>query len=109
MTTITDTRPSDNEERECRLLALLQRVWTFAITTKSDYARDYADEIAQAASAGFITTQVPPGYDQPAQYYGRLWKVTPDGLNFLYENASRIAAQEVAQYEADYVETPAND
>ena len=108
--TIIDTRPSDNEARECRLLALLQRVWTYAITTKSDYARDYADEIAQASSAGFITTQVPPGYDQPAQSYGRLWKVTPDGLNYLYENAFRIAAAEVAQYEADYVvEGPAND
>lgn len=110
MTTIVDTRPPAMEDRERRLLGLLQRVWTYAITTKSDYAREYADEIAQASSAGFLTTQVAPGYVSDegeilmAVAYGRLWKITPTGLQFLYDQGDQIAADEVAQYIEGYVE-----
>lgn len=86
------------EEREVRLLQLLQRVWTYAITTKSDYARDYADEIAEAASRRFLTTAVVPG----GAIHGRLWKITPAGLNHLWEHAQRIAEEEVAKYAEAY-------
>ena len=96
---IIDTRPANNAEREQRLLALLQRVWTYAITTKSDLARDYADEIAQASSAGLLTTEVLPN----TGIYGRLWKITPDGLDHLWENAEAIATEEAVKYLEDFV------
>ncbi len=89
-----------------RLLALLQRVWTYSITTKSDYARAYADEIAQGASAGFLTTQIAPGditkQDRPV--FGRVWKVTPQGMAYLYEHADLIGQAEIDQYIEGYVE-----
>lgn len=95
---IEDPRPPERDAREARLLQLLQRVWTFAITTKSDYSREYADEIAEAASRGFVTTAVVPGRD----LFGRLWKITPAGCSFLYEQADRIADQEVVNYAEAY-------
>lgn len=95
---IEDPRPPVLEDREVRLLQLLQRVWTYAITTKSDYAREYADEIAEAASRGFLTTAVVPG----RAIHGRLWKVTPQGLSHLYDRASLIADQEVSKYAEAY-------
>lgn len=91
---LADTRPAHAEDREVNLLCLLQRVWTYAFTTKSDLARAYADEIAEAASRGFLTTSVVPNRD----IHGRLWKVTPCGLAHLYENAGMIADEEVANY-----------
>lgn len=82
-----------------RLLAALQRVWTYARSTKSDFAREYADEIAQAASAGYITTQVAPGpYDPDFDVFGRLWKITPAGLTVLWVNSDLIAEEEVANF-----------
>jgi hypothetical protein len=115
MATIVDTRPPALEDRERRLLQILQRVWTYAITTKSDYAREYADEIAQASSAGFLTTQVAPGYaerhgdtitqgeNQKVAAFGRLWKITPEGLEFLYANGDLIAEDEARRYEEDFL------
>lgn len=102
---ITDARPSDNEGRDHRLLSLLQRVWTYAITTKSDRAREYADEIAQAASAGFLTTEVLPN----TGVFGRLWKVTPLGLTYLWDKADAVATEEALKYLEDYTaDEPAN-
>lgn len=98
------------EDRERRLLGLLQRVWTYAITTKSDYAREYADEIAQGASAGLLTTAVtyPPtawACDRdPDQFaYGRLWKITLEGLAYLQRNEHMIAAEEIDKYTREYI------
>lgn len=91
---LEDTRPAQAEDREVTLLCLLQRVWTYAFTTKSDLARAYADEIAEAASRGFLTTSVVPGRD----IHGRLWKLTPGGLQYLYDHAGSIADEEVANY-----------
>jgi hypothetical protein len=59
---------------------LLQRVWTYVVTTKSDDARAFADEIAEGSSRGFLTTQVVPH----GNVHGRIWKVTPRGLTFLF-------------------------
>lgn len=94
MADITDPRPPEEKEREQRLLFLLQRVWTYAFTTKSDMARDYADELAEASSRGFLTTQVVHGRDM----FGRVWKITVPGLLWLADNANRIADQEVSNY-----------
>lgn len=94
MSIIQDHRPPEVIERELRLLHLCQRVWTYAVTTKSDLARDYADEVAEGASRGFLTTLVAFGSD----VYGRLWKVTEAGVAFLRINGDRIAADEVENY-----------
>lgn len=84
------------QEREVRLLHLLQLVWTSPITTKSDLAREYADEIAEAASRGFLTTRVV--YGSPRAVWGRRWKVTAEGLTFLRMSAHLITTQEIAAY-----------
>lgn len=96
---LEDTRPPDEAAREVNLLCLLQRVWTYAFTTKSDLARAYADEIAEASSRGFLTTAVVPG----RSIHGRLWKVTPTGLAYLFANANTIADEEVANYVESFV------
>lgn len=100
-TSIVDPRPPDEIDRRRSLLVLLQRVWTYSFTTKADIARDYADEIAEAASRGFLTTVVVPDRTHPV--YGRVWKITWQGLEFLYEHAAEIAAQEVRNYVESYV------
>lgn len=92
--TLTDPRPPDQESRDALLLVLLQRVWTYSITTKADLSRAYADEIAEGASRGFLTTEVVPG----RMIHGRLWKLTPTGTTFLFDNAHVIADEEVANY-----------
>lgn len=100
---IIDKRPPGAEAREVNLLCLLQRVWTYAFTTKSDLARAYADEIAEGASRGFLTTEVVPR----RPIHGRLWKVTPTGLEYLFEHAGRIADEEVANYVESFCEPSA--
>ncbi len=92
--TLTDARPADASLRLRRLTSCLQRVWTYPITTKSDSAREYADEIAEAASHSYITTVVVPS----RTYTGRLWKITPHGLAFLYQHSDIIADDEVENY-----------
>lgn len=98
MKSIADTRPPGEEEREHELLCVLQRVWTFSFTTKSDFARDHQDALAEASSRGFMTTLVVPG----RTVHGRLWKITPEGLAHLYANAGTIADKEVTNYVEGY-------
>lgn len=97
---IVDTRPPTLDERELTLLVLLQRVWTYGFTTKSDYARVYADEISEAASRGYLTTEVIPG----CGVFGRIWKLTPAGTLFLFANGHRISEKEVHAYVEEYVQ-----
>lgn len=99
MSNITDPRPPDKDSRERQLLVLLQRVWTFSFTTKSDTARDYADEIAEGSSRSFLTTEIVLGHP----LHGRLWKITPAGLQWLNDHAASIAADEVNNYVESYV------
>lgn len=87
---LEDARPPDVEGRLTALVYVLHRLWTYAMTTKADEARVYADEIAEAASRGFITTQVTPGGD----VYGRLWKLTPSGTAFLYDHPTLLSDQD---------------
>jgi hypothetical protein len=94
---IEDPRPPGEVEREYYLLKIIQQVWTYAVTTKSDTARTFADEIAEGLSRGYLTTRVTFG----EEVFGRLLKVTASGLTFLEEKApNRIAKEEVANYEA---------
>lgn len=89
---IDDPRPFDEEARTAELCIVLERLWTYAVTTKSDEARTYADEIAEAASRGFITTAIAPR----GSLYGRIWKLTPQGLSFLFDNAGDPLTTETA-------------
>ncbi len=93
---IKDTRPPPTleEERERTILRILQRVWTYHLTTKSDDARTFADEFAEASSRGFLTTRVVFGLE----VYGRLWKITGTGLDHLERHAHKIADEEVMNY-----------
>jgi hypothetical protein len=93
---IKDPRPAEPAERFLKVLTVLQRIWTYAITTKSDYSREYADELAEAASRGFVTTEITPG----SNLYGRLWKITALGLSYLARNSHSISDQEEQAYEA---------
>lgn len=61
-----------------KLIEVLSRAWHSPFTTKSDFAREYANLIAMAASDGFITTRLATGL------YGRTWQITPRGLQHLF-------------------------
>ena len=84
---LEDTRSPDLEGRTLELAMVLQQLWTYALTTKADLVRSHADAVAEAASRGFITTSVIPH----GTLHGRLWKLTPAGLSFLFANADLIA------------------
>lgn len=56
---------------------VLDRAWRAPFSTKSDFARTYADFVALAACEGYITTQV------AIHHYGRTWVITPKGLRHL--------------------------
>lgn len=73
---------------------LLQRIWTYSLTTKSDQVRSQADAIAEAASRGFITTEIVPG----SRLHGRLWKITEPGLAWLRKHATLISTTQEARY-----------
>ena len=92
---IDDTRSKDREGRDAALVHLLQRVWTYPVTTKSDDARGWADEIAEGASRDFITTAVIP----QGTIWGRIWKVTPEGLAFLFANSGLLTFEEIRYVE----------
>lgn len=95
---IEDARPPNAEGRDTSLVHLLQRVWTYPVTTKSDVARQFADEVAEGASRELLTTAVvPPKF---ARIYGRLWKLTPKGLKFLWAHGGELTFEETR-----YVET----
>lgn len=91
---LADERSPEEIAREVNLLKLLQRVWAYAITTKSDLARDYADEIAEGSSRGFLTTQVAYG----RFVYGRRWKLTVTGNRWLEAHVGTIADDEVENF-----------
>lgn len=71
---------------------MLQRVWTYPLTTKSDDARAFADEIIEAAHRQLITTQVVPG----GPLYGRILKLTSKGVTLLETNAHLLSDEEVS-------------
>lgn len=90
MSSLEDPRPADQAEREAVLVRVLHRLWTYSLTTKSNEARDFADEIAEAASRQLITTAIVP----KGLTYGRLWKLTPQGVSLLFDRAEALSDEE---------------
>lgn len=60
-----------------RVNKVLRKAWLGGFMTKSNFAREFANEIAIAASLGLITTKV--GKDQ----FDRTWRITRKGLDHL--------------------------
>lgn len=59
-----------------RLIDVVERAWERGFTLDSDFARNHRNEVAAAASLGFITTKTPQGWS-------RRWLVTPRGIDFI--------------------------
>lgn len=57
-----------------KLFVVLKDIWQYQVTTKSDFAREFADFIAMAASMGLISTRI------TESVYGRQWQITARGL-----------------------------
>lgn len=49
-------------------------MWTTIVTTKSNFARQFADYIAMAASQNLISTRI------GGQVFGQQWQITSRGL-----------------------------
>lgn len=95
MTALKSARPRAGADRKQALVSLLQQVWTYGASTKGDVARSGADEFAEAASRGLITTAIILG----GEVHGRLWKITGAGLAYLSDNIGCLSKEE-----QDYVE-----
>jgi hypothetical protein len=95
---LTEPPPSSlvPHSRKESLLTLLQHIHTYPTAIQSDLSRGCAQEIAEAASRGYISTLVIPG----ERTYGRVWKITHTGIMFLTNNAACIAKDELAAYNA---------
>jgi len=59
------------------VFSVVQKARVQPFTTKSDFAREFANEVALCASEGFITTQV----DDSS--FTNIWMVTHEGLSFM--------------------------
>ena len=62
-----------------RVNLVLRRAWLEGFRTKSNFAREFADEVAIAASLGLITTKI--GKDS----FDKTWHITRKGLDHLGE------------------------
>lgn len=93
---LQDPRPPDKGARDMALVLVLQQVWTYEVTTKGDFARTYADEFAEGSSRGYLTTAIIP----QGRVFGRLWKLTPEGLAFLWANVGVLSQEEIDYAEA---------
>jgi hypothetical protein len=56
-----------------KLTDVLNLAWSLPFSTKSDFARAYADAVAEAACRGLITTRTDAGG------WGHFWRITPAG------------------------------
>ena len=61
-----------------KLIDVLWAAWGGGFSTKSNFARDYADYVAVAASSGLITTHI------TGPTFGRFWLIAPKGLERLW-------------------------
>lgn len=70
---------TNEEEIEAlmRVYTVIQTARRKPFTTKSEFARFAANEVALCASEGFITTKVSD------DTYSNTWMVTHDGLSFI--------------------------
>ena len=72
--------PTDEEMQGLMAIcAVVQMARAKPFTTKSDFARTYATEVAMCAVEGLITTQI------NFNTYGNIWMVTQQGLEYLEE------------------------
>lgn len=60
-----------------KTLHALQTIYLAPRTVQSDFAREYAQQIGSLASQGCISTK------EDRNTYGRLWRITPPGLQQL--------------------------
>lgn len=67
--------PTLSEETGQKLTDVLLRAWSSPFSVSSAMARSHAAEIALAASAGLITTEVKHGE------FGRSWRITARGID----------------------------
>lgn len=58
---------------------VLERAWKGGFSTKSDFARKHANEVAVCASLGYITTKEKP------KTFSNVWRITNPGLEILNE------------------------
>lgn len=66
---------------------MLSTIWRHGVTrTKSDLSRHYATEIAEAASRGWLTSEMPFDVNR----YGVHWRLTPAGIDYLFACARSI-------------------
>lgn len=65
------------EKNICRVLT---EAWQKGFTTKSDFAREFADYTAIAACMGWITTRI-----FPPDVWGSTWQISSKGLLALEE------------------------
>lgn len=59
---------------------VLRKAWLQGFRTKSDFARQFANEVAIAASLGMISTKI------GAERFDKAWHITRKGLTFLQES-----------------------
>lgn len=62
-----------------KVIVVLKRAWLVGFRTKSNFAREFADEVAIAASLGLISTKI--GKDQ----FDKTWHITRKGMDYLGE------------------------
>lgn len=62
-----------------KVIIVLKRAWLVGFRTKSNFAREFADEVAIAASLGLISTKI--GKDQ----FDKTWHITRKGMDYLGE------------------------
>ncbi|MTD92893.1 hypothetical protein GIW81_00935 [Hyphomicrobium sp. xq] len=72
-----------------RLTEVLCNAWAAPYSTKSDFARAYADEIAEAACRGYLTVRASDGE------WGRVWRITPLGVTLIFPDASLPAVEDM--------------
>lgn len=59
--------------------AVLKRAWLIGFRTKSNFAREFADEVAIAASLGLISTKI------GKEKFDKTWHITRKGLDYIGE------------------------
>lgn len=64
-----------------------------AITTKSDFAREWANELAEASGRGLATTKIYPGLPQ----HGSYWRITAEGLIHLHSITEGLTPEAVTE------------
>lgn len=65
------------------IMAVIAKAKLEPFTTKSDFARQFANPVALAACEGLISTKL------DENTYTNIWMVTSDGLDW-YEGASNV-------------------